>query len=44
MSALVQQLDMYSRIGIPKLHHQVTFEFDDEVEEGKSSSIRALDR
>lgn len=35
MAALVQQLDTYSRIGIPKLHHQVAFEYEDEVEEGE---------
>lgn len=34
MAALVQQLDTYSKIGIPKLHHQAHFEYEDEVEEG----------
>ncbi len=35
MAALVQQLDTYSKIGIPKLHHQAHFEYEDEVEEGE---------
>ncbi len=35
MAALVQQLDTYSKIGIPKLHHHtdVLLEYEDEVEE-----------
>ncbi|XP_059085132.1 pleckstrin homology domain-containing family G member 5-like isoform X3 [Tigriopus californicus] len=33
MGALVSQLDNYSKIGIPKLHHQASFAFEDEVEE-----------
>ena len=32
---LVTHLDTYSRLGIPKLHHLVAFEAEDEVEEGK---------
>ena len=36
MDALVQQLDSYSRLGIPKLQHcAVKFEAEDAVEEGK---------
>ena len=36
MDALVQQLDSYARLGIPKLQHcTVNFEAEDEVEEGK---------
>ena len=36
MDALVQQLDSYSRLGIPKLQHcNVKFEAEDAVEEGK---------
>ena len=36
MDALVQQLDSYSRLGIPKLQHcAVQFEAEDAVEEGK---------
>ena len=35
MDALVQQLDSYSRLGIPKLQHcKVKFEAEDAVEEG----------
>ena len=33
MAALVQQLDTYSKIGIPKLHHHDVLEYEDEVEE-----------
>ena len=36
MAALVQQLDHYSKVGIPKVQHQVPFQFpEDEVEEGE---------
>ena len=35
MDLLVTHLDTYSRLGIPKLHHLVAFEAEDEVEEGK---------
>lgn len=39
MAALVQQLDHYSKVGIPKVQHQdyqVPFPFpEDEVEEGE---------
>ena len=36
MGALSQQLDSYSRLGIPKLQHcKVKFEAEDAVEEGK---------
>ena len=35
MAALVQQLDTYSKIGIPKLHHHANVEYEDEVEEGE---------
>ena len=45
MAALVQQLDHYSKVGIPKVQHQdyqVTFPFpEDEVEEGELGSIIA---
>ena len=34
MDLLVTHLDTYSRLGIPKLHHLVAFEAEDEVEEG----------
>ena len=35
MGALSQQLDSYSRLGIPKLQHcKVKFEAEDAVEEG----------
>ena len=34
MDMLVQQLDSYSRLGIPKLQHICPFEAEDEVEEG----------
>jgi hypothetical protein len=37
MDLLVTHLDTYSRLGIPKLHHLVAFEAEDEVEEGKST-------
>ena len=36
MDLLVTHLDTYSRLGIPKLHHLVAFEAEDEVEEGIS--------
>ena len=36
MDMLVQQLDTYSRLGIPKFYHQVPLEDDNEVEEGES--------
>lgn len=39
MAALVQQLDTYSKIGIPKLHHNANFEYEDEVEEGKYEGV-----
>ena len=40
MDALVQQLDSYSRLGIPKLQHStVNFEAEDEVEEGMLTPI-----
>ena len=35
MDLLVTHLDTYSRLGIPKLHHLVAFEAEDQVEEGK---------
>ena len=39
MDALVQQLDSYSRLGIPKLQHcNVKFEAEDAVEEGKKEN------
>ena len=37
MDLLVTHLDTYSRLGIPKLHHLVAFEAEDEVEEGKQT-------
>lgn len=37
MDLLVTHLDTYSRLGIPKLHHLVAFEAEDEVEEGKTN-------
>ena len=40
MAGLVQQLDTYSKIGIPKLHHHATFEYEDEVEEGEVKNSR----
>ncbi len=38
MAALVQQLDTYSKVGIPKLHHHrhrsnLDYNYEDEVEE-----------
>ena len=36
MDLLVTHLDTYSRLGIPKLHHLVAFEAEDEVEEGNN--------
>jgi len=39
MAALVQQLDTYSKVGIPKLQQQsVAFEHEDEVEEGECTA------
>ena len=32
MDLLVTHLDTYSRLGIPKLHHLVAFEAEDEVD------------
>lgn len=40
MAALVQQLDSYSKVGIPKLHHNANFEYEDEVEEGETARER----
>ena len=37
MDLLVTHLDTDSRLGIPKLHHLVAFEAEDEVEEGKQT-------
>ena len=37
MDLLVTHLDTYSRLGIPKLHHLVAFEAEDEVEEGNKN-------
>ena len=43
MDALVQQLDSYSRLGIPKLQHStINFEAEDEVEEGKLIPSRLI--
>ena len=43
MDALVQQLDSYSRLGIPKLQHcNVKFEAEDAVEEGKLCNLYVL--
>ena len=39
MDLLVTHLDTYSRLGIPKLHHLVAFEAEDEVEEGKFKAL-----
>ena len=45
MAALVQQLDHYSKVGIPKVQHQdyqVPFPFpEDEVEEGELGWVGA---
>ena len=38
MDLLVTHLDTYSRLGIPKLHHLVAFEAEDEVEEGNKNT------
>ncbi len=35
MDLLVHHLDTYSRLGIPKLHHLVAFNAEDEVEDCK---------
>ena len=45
MDLLVTHLDTYSRLGIPKLHHLVAFEAEDEVEEGMyfTTILRFLD-
>ena len=47
MAALVQQLDHYSKVGIPKVHHQdyqVPFPFpEDEVEEGEFGSLQVTE-
>ena len=42
MDLLVTHLDTYSRLGIPKLHHLVAFEAEDQVEEGKKRSLFLL--
>ena len=39
MAGLTQQLDIYAERGIPKLHHQVAFHYQDEVEEGKKKKM-----
>ena len=43
MDLLVTHLDTYSRLGIPKLHHLVAFEAEDEVEEGKALVRKVVD-
>ena len=35
MEDLVTQLDNYSRLGVPKLHHLSSFPDEDQVEEGE---------
>ena len=42
MDLLVTHLDTYSRLGIPKLHHLVAFEAEDEVEEGNKNRKELL--
>ena len=44
MEGLVVQLDNYSRLGIPKLHHLAVFPdpAEDLVEEGNPSSLPAV--